>query len=144
MEFNFIEQIDISRQRLLLSEFSRLTHKYRRTNFDNSFSAEMFGDDPEYNIQNDLTYLFAYLLSIDAELQNHLNNGNLAPWYDKKYYIELYQIEKLRKHFKCIGLDITPLLALIQLNTVEIPGGIDFMYIEGNPEDAQSEVFTVS
>lgn len=144
MEYTFIEQVDISRGRFLLAKFTKLTEDFIKNLYVQSFSDELFGHEPDYNIHNDITYLFVYLISIDAELRTQLANGNKDVWYDKKHYIELYRLDDLRKYYKCIGLDITPLLSLIELNSVEVPGGIDFMYIEGNPEDEQSEKFVVS
>lgn len=144
MDLAIFGKNDISRQQFLLAKFSQIVSSFTRDQFESAISDEYFGNKPNYDSMNDFNYLFVLLLIIDNEMNFDLSTGNTAPWYDKIYYIEKYRLEDVRKHFKCMGYDITPLLSLIELNDAQPPSGIDHMYIEGNPQDANAEVFVVS
>lgn len=144
MDYTIFGKNDISRQRFLLYNFSVMAREFDHKLYTNAISCEMFGSPPQYDINNELTYLYVLLLYIDSEMGNDLKNGNTAPWYDKRYYIQKYSIEKVRKRFMCYGFDITAMLSLIGLNNEEAPSGIDYMYIEGHLTDVLAETFIIS
>lgn len=146
MDYNMIGRTDIKPQLNVIGQYQLVASKIYTELDQRAINSIVFGgkSDVVYSLINDMHFLLVLLLIIDDEMRNHLEQGNLAPWYDKEYYIEKYDLDCIRTYFMCKGIDIQPMLAIIGLNSKEYPKGIGFMYIEGNPDDENAETFTVS
>lgn len=89
-----------------------------------------------YNLVNDVHYLFGLLLVLKEERNQDKDSCNSDK--GSEYYFEKYKLMCVKKHFKCLGLDIQPLLNVFGLTVTSITQssekGINFMYIEESPD----------
>lgn len=104
---------------------------------DKSHTNEMFGKkDNNWNFTNHIHYFWNLLLIMRNEKQvyrNQLELGIIDEEPDNTFYRDKYDLECIRKNFSCIGVDILPLLTIIELDyIIQYVDGLDYMAIIPN------------
>jgi hypothetical protein len=106
--------------------------------FDQIYTNEIYGKDcmEYYNRINDIHYLLLYMIIIYFKRQQD-QYSDIITFEANQYYAE-YEIECIRKRFKCHGMEIYPLLEVFNMQTSIEPyqgvGGIGIDIITDNGE----------
>lgn len=105
-----------------------------------AYTNEMFGkrDNNWLNVQ-DIHYFWNLLVIMHREKELYRTQyelGIIDEEPDNTFYSDKYNLECIRKTFKCKGIDILPLLKLIDLDYIlQVKDGINYMAIVPNITD---------
>lgn len=105
-----------------------------------AFSNELFGKrDSNWLDVSDIHYLWNLMVIMRREkelYETQYGLGIVDEEPENTYYRDKYNLECIRKTFKCKGIDILPLLRLIDLDyVIQRKDGIDYMAIVPNLTD---------
>ena len=103
--------------------------------FTKIFTCQVMGKECECDtdLMADLLYLFTLMNIIQDEKENDALNSTDGFDLGADYYRDKYNIECIREHFMCRGIDIVDVLKIYDLERENIyRDGIDYMIIESS------------
>lgn len=115
--------------------------------FGKIYSTALFGEENTeyYDRVMDIHYLFFYMLRIYFKRQEDEKLDTAA--FALNEYYTTYDIECIRKRFKCKGIEIYPLLEVFHIQTLDTPfyvfGGIGIDVITDHGLTQQDHIQTV-